>query len=91
MDDNKQPQLKPFAVSVAEAARITDSGESTIWEKLAKGELDAVKDGVRTKVTLASIERHVASWPKAEFQPLKPRRRAPHIARRSRQRDSLTP
>jgi hypothetical protein len=91
MDDNKQPQLKPFAVSVAEAARITDSGESTIWEKLAKGELDAVKDGVRTKVTMASLERHVASWPKAEFQPLKPRRRATHIVRRPRPRESLTP
>jgi hypothetical protein len=74
MDDSKQPQLKPFAVSVTEAARITASGESTIWEKLAKGELDAVKDGGRTKVTMASIERHVASWPKAKFQPLKPRR-----------------
>jgi excisionase family DNA binding protein len=81
MDDNKQPQLKPFAVSVTEAARITASGESTIWEKLAKGELDAVKDGGRTKVTMASIERHVASWPKAKFQPLKPRRRAARAAR----------
>src|SRR5260370_26723617 len=62
MDDNKQPQLKPFAVSVAEAARITDSGESTIWEKLAKGELDAVKDGVRTKVTMAASSSPLASF-----------------------------
>jgi hypothetical protein len=91
MDDNKQLQLKPFAVSVAEAARITDSGASTIWEKLAKGELDAVKDGVRTKVTMVSIERHVASWPKAKFQPLKPRRRATDVVHRPRQRDSLRP
>jgi excisionase family DNA binding protein len=78
-------------VSVSEAARLTDSGESTIWEKLAKGELDAIKDGVRTKITMASIERHVASWPKAKFAPPKPRRRATHVARRPRQRESLAP
>ena len=71
IDDSK---FKPFAVSVSAAARIIGSGKSTIWEKLAKGELDAVKDGRRTKVILASIERHVASWPRAKFQPHKPRR-----------------
>ena len=82
MDDNNQ--LKPLLVSVAEAARLTDAGESTIWDLLAKGELDAVKDGARTKILMASIERHVATRPKAKFQPLKPRRRATHIVRRPR-------
>ena len=89
MDDNNQPQLKPFFVSVAEAARLTDAGESTIWDLLAKGELTAVKDGARTKILMASIERHVATRPKAKFQPLKPRRRATHVARRPR--EFLTP
>ena len=89
MDDNKQ--LKPLLASVSEAARLIDAGESTIWDLLAKGELDAVKDGARTKILMASIERHVASRPKARFQPLKPRRRATHVVRRSRQRASLTP
>jgi excisionase family DNA binding protein len=89
MDDNNQPQLKPFFVSVAEAARLTDAGESTIWDLLAKGELTAVKDGARTKILMASIERHVATRPKAKF--LKPRRRAIHAARRPRPRESLTP
>jgi hypothetical protein len=68
--------LRPLAVSVAKAALILNSGESTIWEKLARGELDAIKDGTRTKITMASIERHAASWPKAQFKPLKPRREA---------------
>jgi hypothetical protein len=38
---------------------------------------------------MASIERHVATRPKAKFQPLKPRRRATHIVRRPR--ESLAP
>jgi hypothetical protein len=93
VDDDKKSQasLKPFAVSVADTARILDCGESTVWEKLAKGELHARKDGVRTKILMASIERHVETWPRAKFEPLKPRQRAARVVRRSRQRDSLTP
>jgi hypothetical protein len=67
--EQERDSIKPYAVSVAKAAHILDAGESTIWEKLAKGELTALKDGVRTKVLMESIERHVASWPKAQFKP----------------------
>jgi hypothetical protein len=93
MIDDEKPQatIKPFALSVPATAAFTDSGESTIWEKLARGALEAVKDGTRTKVTMASIERHVASLPPAKFHPLKPRRRATHVARRPRPRGSETP
>ena len=73
-EEETKASIKPYAVSVAKAAQILDSGESTIWEKLAKGQLTACKDGVRTKILMASIERHIATWPKAEFKPLKPRR-----------------
>jgi hypothetical protein len=87
IDDEKQPAtIKPFALSVPATAVFINSGKSTVWEKLARGELEAVKDGARTKVTMASIERHVTSWPPAKFHPLKPRRRATHVVRRPRQR-----
>ena len=67
--------LKPFVLSVAETARLLGCGESTVWEKLARGQLIAVKDGCRTKILMSSIERHAASWPRAQFQPFKPRAR----------------
>jgi hypothetical protein len=77
LNENSPAGLRPFAVSVSKAAKLLDSGESTVWAKLARGDLEAIKDGARTKVTLASIERHVSTWPRAKF--LKPR---PRVARR---------
>jgi hypothetical protein len=40
---------------------------------LARGEYEAVKDGGRTKILVASIKRRRASLPLAKFKPL-PRR-----------------
>ena len=74
-------QIKPFAVPIPEAARILGwgrkpgGGRSSVNEALARGELDAVKDGRRTLVTMESIERRAASRPRAVFKPLPPRRK----------------
>jgi transposase len=51
------------AVSPREAAEIEDCGKSVIYERLARGEYDAYKDGNRTKIILESIERRRATLP----------------------------
>jgi hypothetical protein len=71
--------MEPFAVSVKTAARLEDAGVSTIWQRLARGEYDAVRDGNRTKILVESIKRRRASLPK-----FKPRER--HIAIRRQAR-----
>jgi hypothetical protein len=75
--------LEPFALSPKETATIENCGVSVVYERLARGEYEAVKDGTRTKILVESIKRRRASLPKAMFQPLKPRR--------PRQRESLRP
>jgi nitroimidazol reductase NimA-like FMN-containing flavoprotein (pyridoxamine 5'-phosphate oxidase superfamily) len=59
--------------SVNTTAEIEDSGVSVVWDRLARGEYDGVKDGTRTKITGESILRRRASLPRAEFKPPKPR------------------
>jgi hypothetical protein len=77
---NSEPPIQPLVVSVKKAAVILDAGVSKIWEMLASGELDAVKDGWRTKITMTSIERRVANLPRATFKPLAPRKRRHRVA-----------
>jgi excisionase family DNA binding protein len=72
---DSEPPIEPLVVSVKNAAIILDAGRSTVWEMLASGELDAVKDGGRTKVTMASIKRRLANLPRAKFKPAAPRKR----------------
>jgi hypothetical protein len=64
---DSEPPFEPLVVSVKNAAVICDAGVSTIWEMLARGELDAVKDGGRTKITMESIKRRQANLPRATF------------------------
>jgi hypothetical protein len=87
LDDNRSERrstastsatIEPFAVPILEAARLLGrgrkarGGRSSICELLARGELDAVKDGRLTLVTMASIRRLHASRPPAVFkQPVK--------------------
>jgi hypothetical protein len=70
---DSEPPIEPLLVSVKHAAVICAAGVSTIWEMLAKGQLDAVKDGGRTKVTMESIKRRQSSLPRAKFKPFTPR------------------
>jgi hypothetical protein len=49
-------------------------GRSKLYEELGKGNLDAVKDGARTLITVESIRRRQASLPRATFKPPKPPR-----------------
>jgi excisionase family DNA binding protein len=61
---NPGPKLHRIVVSVKEACAIGSWSRGTLYKKLASGDLEAVKDGDRTKVTIASIEAHLASLPR---------------------------
>jgi excisionase family DNA binding protein len=67
--------IKPITVSVQECARIIGISRSMIYEAIGRGELDAHKDGDRTLITMASIERRQAALPRAEIKPPKVRKR----------------
>jgi hypothetical protein len=62
--------IKPFAVSVTEAARLqglgreAGGGRASIYNQIKRGELEAIKDGSRTLITMASIEQRQARLPR---------------------------
>ena len=60
--------VEPIFVSVAAAAEILATSRSEIYQRIARGELDAVKDGSRTKVTFDSVKRCAAALPKASVR-----------------------
>ena len=56
--------LKPVAVKIPVARKLlADKARSEIYKLLAAGLLDGLKDGPRTLITVASIERYSASLP----------------------------
>jgi hypothetical protein len=56
--------LEPIFVSPNEAMRILDCGHSFLYGLINSGELEAVKDGKRTKIVMKSIRRRAASLPR---------------------------
>jgi excisionase family DNA binding protein len=75
--------IDPIFVSVAVAAEMLATSRSEIYQKLARGELDAVKDGSRTKVTYESVRRVASALPKASVRLYVPRaqRAAAHASK----------
>ena len=65
--------LKPFAVKIPVASNLLgDKSRSEIYELLAAGLLEGVKDGARTLIVVKSIERYNAAlptWRAAKGQP----------------------
>jgi excisionase family DNA binding protein len=59
--------MEEIYVSVAEAAKVLATTRWSVWKKLRNGDLEAQKDGRRTKITVESIKKHAASLPVAEF------------------------
>jgi hypothetical protein len=63
-------KLEPLLLSINDTAvvlgkgRKKGGGRSKIYELIADGKLHAVKDGVNTKVTVASIKSYLESLPK---------------------------
>jgi hypothetical protein len=61
---------KPLAVSVTTAAKLLGVGTTTMWGLVASGsEVEALRIGRRTLVTMASLERLVASASAPSRQP----------------------
>ena len=64
--DDALGALKPRAVPIKTArVLLGNKARSEIYEAAKRGELDLVKDGFRTLVTLQSIESYQAKWPRA--------------------------
>jgi hypothetical protein len=60
--------LKPYAVTITDAKPLlANKCRSEIYEALARGELDAIKDGQKTLIVVASIERYMRSRPAARI------------------------
>jgi hypothetical protein len=60
--------LKPFAVSIKTALELLGGkSRSQFYVDVGAGKLDVIKDGNKTLVILESIERHLASLPRAKF------------------------
>jgi hypothetical protein len=60
--------VPPFAVSIADARRISGLSRSELYRRLAAGKISAVKGGSRTLVILDSLLRHLRSLPAATFR-----------------------
>src|SRR5260221_3903763 len=72
------PAFRPFTVTIKTASLLTGISRSRIYEAIGRGELDAVKDGERTLITMASIERRQSALPKAKIAAPKPPPRTPY-------------
>jgi hypothetical protein len=65
--------IEPVAVAIPEAMRLTGRSRSGLYDAIGRGELDAVKDGSRTLITMASIRRRQAALPRAKIKKAKRR------------------
>jgi excisionase family DNA binding protein len=74
--------LQPLLCRIPLAAATLGHGERFIYEKIATGEIEAVKSGRRTLVVVASLQRYAAALPPAKIKPIT--RRAPISHRRRR-------
>jgi hypothetical protein len=73
--------LKPYAVKINDARKLlAGKCRSGIYEAIAAGKLDAIKDGERTLITVASIERYnqaLPAWKLAKSRPPEKKKNAP--------------
>src|SRR4051812_46285677 len=53
-----------LAVSISEACRIVGIGRSTLYEALARGEIEAAQAGRRTIIIVESLRRYLAALPR---------------------------
>jgi hypothetical protein len=64
-----KPKLEPEWESVSDTVAATGQCRATIYEKIALNQIDAVKDGKRLLINVASRKAHYASLPKAVITP----------------------
>jgi Helix-turn-helix domain len=81
--------LSPLAdvVTRLDAQAILCIGHNTLYAALRRGELEAVKDGSKTLITIESLKRYQANRPRAVFKPLlEPRLNSVPAPRRRRRK-----
>jgi hypothetical protein len=69
-------ELAPLTVTVEQAEHLTGESRSQIYNRIGRGEYQALKSGRRTLITYDSIKRRIAALPKAAIRPPKPRKPA---------------
>jgi excisionase family DNA binding protein len=57
-------ELEPYGLGVPEAAHWAGTGETHIWALIKAGEIEAYRDGKRTRVVFASLKRRQANLPR---------------------------
>jgi hypothetical protein len=58
-----------YAIPIPDAQiKLGRKCRSGIYQAAGRGELDLVKDGDRTLVTVESIRRYQATWPRAKIK-----------------------
>jgi excisionase family DNA binding protein len=50
---------EPLAYKVEKAADLLDVGETTVWELIARGEIESIKVGASRRITRAGLEAYV--------------------------------
>jgi hypothetical protein len=80
--------VQPIAVTIPDTqVALGKKSRSTIYEAVGDGRLDAIKDGNKTLITVASIIRYATAMPPAEIAPMPPRQWTREAkARRQRER-----
>ena len=53
-----------IAFSISEAAALTSICRSKLYDAIARGELEALKDGKRTIITAAAIQKYMENLPR---------------------------
>lgn len=78
----------PFAVNIPTARKVLGGkARSAIYDEIGLGNLDAVKDGAKTLITVESIIRYCSRMRPAKIGPPKPKKQHPKkIAQASRSR-----
>jgi hypothetical protein len=66
--------LEPLAISIPQTSQITSESRSQVYDRIARGEYQAVKSGSRTLVIYESVKRRIASLPRARIKVTAPRR-----------------
>jgi hypothetical protein len=66
--------LEPLTVTIDQAGKITGESRSQVYNRIGRGEYEAVKSGQRTLIVYESIKRRLARLPSAKIKPPAPSR-----------------
>jgi hypothetical protein len=61
--------LEPLTVTIPQTEQLTGESRSQIYNRIGRGEYDAVKSGARTLIIYDSMKRRVAKLPRAKIKP----------------------